>query len=640
MSTRQVKILARIRPLIDGEFADDGLRIERDSGKSFIIAKNPKIPTQVFSFPFTSCYGPESTQEEIFMDEVDPMLDIVYSGITVTIFAYGVTSSGKTHTMQGTKAQPGIIPRAVEAMFSRRTEDTELSVSYMEIYKDEVYDLLVERETASKLSVRENQHGKVFVANQLSIPIDSESDFNELYAEAIKRRSVASTNLNRASSRSHAVLTLNVKTQVNGAVTFGKLNLVDLAGSENNKLTGNDVSRMAESSAINKSLSVLGQVVHALNTGASRIPYRNSKLTRILQDALGGNSLGLLICNIAPTLKHRQDTINTLNFASRAKNIENKPVVNQRDPQTNTVVAVAPRLPTGPSLPSIPAPKAHAGPRPSIGLKQPSRVPRPSSVAGSGPLLRDIPERREPPLLTEQDIDARIAKAVEAEVARRLAEHERQQAERVRDAELLAQQGEASHRSSLAPAFNDQPPPTEAGSRSAGDDELRQRLQDLEDKLESGNAETRMVSDLSPVSRKKAGRAYVALARAQSEKNNLTLALELYRKAESYVPDNIKLKERIIEIEWAVKNGKAFNPSPKKPKKKGAKKNKKASWKASAGEAFVPAGPEAENEQENVGSPLRRSQKRGAGELQDHEAFATPILKRSRIEEEAEVEED
>ncbi|THH29315.1 hypothetical protein EUX98_g4873 [Antrodiella citrinella] len=304
MSGRQVKIMARIRPLINGEAEDDGMNIVRESGKSYIVVNNPKDVSRSTTFPFTSCYGQDSTQEEIFQNEVEPMIDVVYSGVTVTIFAYGVTSSGKTHTMQGTKSQPGIIPRAVNAVFSRRTENTTLSVSYMEIYKDEVYDLLVERENAPKLPVRENQQGKVFVANQVSIEIQTEDDFNTAYSD---------------------VTLLNKLT-----VTIGKLNLVDLAGSENNKLTGNDASRMAESSAINKSLSVLGQVVHALNQGASRIPYRNSKLTRILQDALGGSSLGLLICNIAPTLKHRQDTINTLNFASRAKNIENKLVVNQK----------------------------------------------------------------------------------------------------------------------------------------------------------------------------------------------------------------------------------------------------------------------------------------------------------------------
>lgn len=205
----------------------------------------------------------------------------------------------------------------------------------------------------------------VFVANLTTETLSSVAEFDSIYAQVIildpltghcidlrnsratNQRSVGATKLNHASSRSHAVLTIEV-TMTEGdrsraihslssiyltrsPVITGKMNLVDLAGSENNKvyssvhasarlahpvrkLTGNDPSRMAESSAINKSLSVLGQVVRDLNLGKARIPYRNSKLTRILQDALGGSSVGLLICNIAPGTKFRKDTLNTLKY--------------------------------------------------------------------------------------------------------------------------------------------------------------------------------------------------------------------------------------------------------------------------------------------------------------------------------------
>jgi kinesin family member 22 len=132
------------------------------------------------------------------------------------------------------------------------------------------------------------------------------------FSKALKSRSVGATNLNSHSSRSHAILCISVTRVFEETTITGVVNLVDLAGSENNKLTGNDPARMLESSAINKSLSVLGQVVHALNSGHSRIPYRDSKLTRILQDALGGNAVGLLICNLAPGTKFRTDTLNTL----------------------------------------------------------------------------------------------------------------------------------------------------------------------------------------------------------------------------------------------------------------------------------------------------------------------------------------
>ncbi|KAJ6557861.1 P-loop containing nucleoside triphosphate hydrolase protein [Mycena capillaripes] len=177
----------------------------------------------------------------------------------------------------------------------------------------------------------------VFVAGLTSTPIANVAEFDGLYSMVTARRSVGATLLNRESSRSHAVLTLTLRVRVVDPVTGapkvreGKISLVDLAGSENNKRTGNDPSRMAESAAINKSLSVLGQVVHALNIGAPQIPYRNAKLTRILRDALGGSSVGLLIRNLSLAVKFRQDTLNTLNFAVRTKNIENKPVVNERD---------------------------------------------------------------------------------------------------------------------------------------------------------------------------------------------------------------------------------------------------------------------------------------------------------------------
>ncbi|KAG6810212.1 hypothetical protein H0H92_012858 [Tricholoma furcatifolium] len=598
MATARIKIVARLRPRIVGEIDDQSVQVLREASGSMISVTNPRDPTQVFKFP---CYDENSNQEEIFMNDVQPMIDVVYSGVTVTIFAYGVTSSGKTHTMQGTKAEPGVIPRTI---------------------RDEVYDLLVTRENAPKLPVRENDAGMVFVANLTSEPISSVEEFDAIYNQATKHRSVGSTNLNRASSRSHAVLTIEARMYdpIENKTLTGKINLVDLAGSENNKLTGNDPSRMAESAAINKSLSVLGQVVHALNSGASRIPYRNSKLTRILQDALGGTSIGLLICNLAPGTKFRQDTLNTLNFAVRTKNIENKPVINERDnrpvPKPH-FAAVAIQPPPGKPAPAIlqpistagstagsgssvapgPGPGAGPGPRKSRKSMVPvARMSRPSIAGGYQPFTfpgaagrKTFVERiqeeeysdRSSSMtlgLTEKEIDERISRAVEAEVTRRLAERERQreleeQERRAREQELEAQQRMTSPDSALSRS------PSKKGSLPAGvltpllkrhrdlDDELKARLQELERKYERGNKETQLADVLSPVSKKKTGRAYVALARAHSEKGDLQVALDLYRKAESYVPDNIKLKERIIEIEWAVKNNRVFVPSPRKSRK-------------------------------------------------------------------------
>ncbi|KAF7360127.1 Kinesin-like protein [Mycena venus] len=621
----KVKIAARLRPRLPGEPPDDGgVRVchaensscstgansslpphdanansstgagPNTSGSSTgsgasgsftgIAVANPRDASQIFRFPFTSCYDADATQEEIFNADVRPLIDVAWSGVTVTIFAYGVTSSGKTHTMQGPPDDPGVIPRVVEALFAKssssstsanETEKAEVAVSYIEIYKDDVYDLLVARENASrlapKLPVRENEAGAVFVAGLASAPVASVRDFQGVYNTATARRSVGATLLNRASSRSHAVLTLNIKVRVLDPATNaivkvreGKINLVDLAGSENNKLTGNDPSRMAESAAINKSLSVLGQVVHALNTGASRIPYRNAKLTRILQDALGGSSVGLLICNLSPAAKFRQDTLNTLNFAVRTKNIENKPAVNERDVRPPPPPALAPKI----DLAHPPKPlAARPGARPSL-VPRPTGAMRVSSVGLPGAGAYQPPSRGEsrmsmigvghiekekekmPPGLSEAEIDARIARAVEAEVARRLEEKERER-EREREKEASSsRQRTKSPNSKRSPKSKGRELPPGLSPllkrHKDLDDELQARLAELERKFERGNRDAGLADVLSPVSKKKTGRAYVALARAHSEQGNLQIALDLYRRAETYVPDNVKLKERWI----------------------------------------------------------------------------------------------
>ncbi|KAF7763860.1 hypothetical protein Agabi119p4_8397 [Agaricus bisporus var. burnettii] len=632
-----IKIAARLRPALPGEITDDNISIQLASNEStdsamkssHISVLNPRDITQIFKFPFPSCYDHNSTQKEIFRNDVEPLLDVVYKGVTVTIFAYGVTSSGKTHTMQGTKSDPGIIPRTVQALFGKRIQYPQYKISftmsYMELYKDEPYDLLVTRENAPKLPVREDGNGMVFVANLSSVPIASALDFDQIYYQATKNRSIGATLLNRASSRSHAVLTIEVVMldPLQQKTVTGKINLVDLAGSENNKLTGNDPSRMAESRAINQSLSVLGQVVHALNQGASRIPYRNSKLTRLLQDALGGSSMGLLICNLAPGTKFRQDTLNTLNFATRTKNVENKPVINERDnrltakphfaapPAPKPAPTVLQTIHTGASAASSSAGAAIATrrARASLGPSVPRmQRPRGSSIGlnnnvagfqrfaltGGRRLTETIDERSSMADfgmrgMTEKDIEDKITRVVEAEVAKRLAV-ERQKDEEERKVKEAKEKEEAEKRELERRKEEDvQGTPTKKGMQlpiPSGlltpllkkhrdlDDELRARLHDLEKKLEQGQKETSLASSLSPISKKKTGRAYVALARAHSEKGKLAEALELYRRAEAYVPDNIKLKERIIEIEWAVQNNKEFVPSPKPPRRERKKKNK------------------------------------------------------------------
>ncbi|KAF8707454.1 TRAFAC class myosin-kinesin ATPase superfamily Kinesin family, partial [Rhizoctonia solani] len=376
-----VRIACRVRPFINSESQDDSVEVLDSSSLSVV---NPVDAGKRFRFNFTSVHGQDATQEQVFESDVRPLLPSVFTGHTLTIFAYGVTSSGKTHTMQGSATQPGIIPRVMEALFERKVNmrsNVKFELSYMEIYKDDVFDLMVSTR-GTKLPVREDGKGKVFVANLTETPIESTDEFDMHFIAACKGRSVAATNFNRASSRSHAILGIKVSVTENypGAPTLtGKVNLVDLAGSENNKMTGNDSIRMAESAAINKSLSVLGQVVHALNQRASRIPYRDSKLTRILQDALGGTSISLLICNIAPGAKFKQDTLNTLNFATRTKEIENRPVVNQQAPPPAPAPTPAPTPAPVPSL-------LTSGSRRSLGIGRPRASLATSSSHGSLPI--------------------------------------------------------------------------------------------------------------------------------------------------------------------------------------------------------------------------------------------------------------
>ncbi|KAF9652469.1 kinesin-domain-containing protein [Thelephora ganbajun] len=632
-TTHKIRIAARLRPRINNEPEDDCIRIIRNDNSRSASISVTNQRNQVLTFPFSSCYDQDATQEDIYNDDVKPLLDVLHNGVTVTIFAYGVTSSGKTHTMQGSSTQPGIIPRVMHEILHRPHPDPgkklSFNVSYFEIYKDEVYDLLGDRETAPKLPVRENDAGQIFVANLSSLPVSTEQEFQSIYSKASKARSVGATNLNRASSRSHAILTveMNILDEERQKTLTGKLVLVDLAGSENNKMTGNDASRMAESAAINKSLSVLGQVVHALNQGAFRIPYRNSKLTRILQDALGGTSVGLLIVNLAPGIKFRQDTLNTLNFAGRTKNIENKPVINERGNAYH------------PSVDNKPAPKPHfaalhqapqkmaaaviptsltsndlapAGPS-RVTVKPPSRsrtsmIPVPGIQTSKPPTpLPTVAEVQPQPMTLE--MNEQIAALVRAEVAREL---ERQEKEKLAKEEEVrkerAEEAEVERRLSLdikpEPSQDDDVPMETEASGSANpdqindvlegllkhhrdlDNELRTRLSELERKVKEDN---HLATVLSPSSKKKTGRAYVALAREYSQKGRLEISLELYRKAWTYVPDNAKLQDRIVEMEWAVKNNKPLLLSPKRAKKSSRHSRPKRSSRSSRQKSSLPS---------------------------------------------------
>ncbi|KAJ3805460.1 P-loop containing nucleoside triphosphate hydrolase protein [Lentinula aff. lateritia] len=335
--TPRVRVIARLRPPLPGEVCDDGLRVvshvhrggekEKENvndtqpselAPGILILKDPSsssLTQQTQHYPFHSAYTPHNTSAALFTRDVLPLLNNVLGGSTVTIFAYGVTSSGKTHTMQG---EDGIIGMVVDELFKGGGE-LDISMSYLELYLDAPYDLLVPPTQRRKLQIlstvsrgtnpnpKNTTFGHTIHLPHLSThPISSVAEFHTLYQRGVRHRSTGATLLNSGSSRSHAVLTFYVGAR-------GKLHLLDLAGSENNNLTGNDPQRMRESAAINTSLSALGQVVGALNEqNGARIPYRSSNLTRLLSDALGGTSLALLIVCLAPGIKFRGDLVRSV----------------------------------------------------------------------------------------------------------------------------------------------------------------------------------------------------------------------------------------------------------------------------------------------------------------------------------------
>ncbi|KAG8625495.1 hypothetical protein KVT40_007246 [Elsinoe batatas] len=282
--------------------------------------------------------------DKVFSPAADQ--EMVVSGFNCTIFAYGQTGTGKTYTMSGdiTDMRPlpeaaGIIPRVLYSLFDRLGEDegeSSVKCSFIELYNEELRDLLSQEENA-KLKIYDDNSKKgqttTLVQGMEESHIKSASKGLELLKQGSYRRQVAATKCNDLSSRSHTVFTITVymkKTSDTGEdfVSAGKLNLVDLAGSENIQRSGAENKRAAEAGLINKSLLTLGRVINALVERSTHIPYRESKLTRLLQDSLGGRTKTCIIATLSPAKSNLEETISTLDYAFRAKNIKNKPQAN------------------------------------------------------------------------------------------------------------------------------------------------------------------------------------------------------------------------------------------------------------------------------------------------------------------------
>ncbi|KAL1901987.1 Kinesin heavy chain [Sporothrix stenoceras] len=335
MSSNSIKVVARFRPQNKAELDYGGQPIVRFDGDDTMTIDSKEAQG---TFTFDRVFDMNSAQSDIFDYSIKSTVDDILNGYNGTVFAYGQTGAGKSYTMMGTSIDDGegrgVIPRIIEQIFasilaSPATIEYTVRVSYMEIYMERIRDLMAPQN--DNLPVHEEKNRGVYVKGLLEIYVSSVQEVYEVMRRGGNARAVAATNMNQESSRSHSifVVTVTQKNVETGSAKSGQLFLVDLAGSEKVGKTGASGQTLEEAKKINKSLSALGMVINSLTDGkSSHIPYRDSKLTRILQESLGGNSRTTLIINCSPSSYNDAETLSTLRFGMRAKSIKNKAKVN------------------------------------------------------------------------------------------------------------------------------------------------------------------------------------------------------------------------------------------------------------------------------------------------------------------------
>ncbi|KAJ1346091.1 Kinesin-like protein klp-20 [Parelaphostrongylus tenuis] len=323
----KVKVVVRCRPISQQELNQGhkvAVRVFPDDNSVVLEQVNGKEEPRR-TFFFDAVFPEDCDQMRVYNVAARPIVENVLKGYNGTIFAYGQTGTG-------------IIPNSFAHIFdhiAKCQQDTTflVRVSYLEIYNEELRDLLAKDGHGTNLEIKEKADVGVYVKNLISIIVGSASQMQKLMEFGNKNRKVGATQMNEESSRSHAMFSVTVESSERGMVTQGKLHLVDLAGSERQSKTGAVGERLKEAAKINLSLSTLGNVISALvDVKSTHIPYRNSKLTRLLQDSLGGNSKTVMIANIGPASYNYEETLSTLRYANRAKNIQNVARINE-DPK-------------------------------------------------------------------------------------------------------------------------------------------------------------------------------------------------------------------------------------------------------------------------------------------------------------------
>merc|ERR1712223_1938510 len=338
-----IRVFCRIRPLLGVEVEKYGNQINHlivQDDKSLEINEPAKSPTtgnrnktEKYNFDFDHVFNPNAGQEDVF-EEVSQLVQSAIDGYNVCIFAYGQTGSGKTYTMEGDENMEklGIIPKTITKIFEETHGLVEkgwsykLEASFLEIYNEEIRDLLA-TEKGLKYDIKkvDTKSNEIYVSNLKVEDVTNGEKIGHLLKRAKKNRAVAATNCNERSSRSHSVFILKIvgKNSITSESCTGSLNLVDLAGSERLKDSGSTGLRLDETKNINSSLSALSKVIMALaNNKDGHIPYRDSKLTHLLMNSLGGNSKTLMFVNLSPKENHWNETLNSLRFAKRVNNCQ------------------------------------------------------------------------------------------------------------------------------------------------------------------------------------------------------------------------------------------------------------------------------------------------------------------------------